>query len=99
MESGRLPKMVLRRYDCVLSLQAEVTGRDRDVQGCDCIKGDKEIRNVSTAYEDSINDGDDDFFAWFVWATGGHSSAAGHGNLFNESYTRSWREQQRMCLL
>ena len=23
----------------------------------------------------------------FVWATGGHSAAAGHGNLFNESYT------------
>jgi len=24
----------------------------------------------------------------FVWATGGHSSSAGHGNLFNESYTQ-----------
>jgi hypothetical protein len=23
----------------------------------------------------------------FVWATGGHSAAAGHGNLYNESYT------------
>jgi hypothetical protein len=23
----------------------------------------------------------------FVWATGGHSSSAGHGNLYNESYT------------
>lgn len=23
----------------------------------------------------------------FVWATGGHSASAGHGNLFNESYT------------
>jgi hypothetical protein len=23
----------------------------------------------------------------FVWATGGHSSAAGHGNLYNETYT------------
>jgi hypothetical protein len=27
------------------------------------------------------------FFERYVWATGGHSSAAGHGNLFNESYT------------
>ena len=26
-------------------------------------------------------------FAKYVWATGGHSSAAGHGNLFDESYT------------
>jgi hypothetical protein len=25
--------------------------------------------------------------ARFVWATGGHSAAAGHGNLYNESYT------------
>ena len=23
----------------------------------------------------------------FIWATGGHSAAAGHGNLYNESYT------------
>ncbi|KAL7571141.1 hypothetical protein ACA910_014745 [Epithemia clementina (nom. ined.)] len=23
----------------------------------------------------------------FIWATGGHSASAGHGNLFNESYT------------
>ena len=23
----------------------------------------------------------------FVWATGGHSTAAGHGNLYNETYT------------
>lgn len=26
-------------------------------------------------------------FAKYVWATGGHSAAAGHGNLFNETYT------------
>eukprot|EP00529_Nitzschia_sp_RCC80_P041568 CAMPEP_0113512950 /NCGR_PEP_ID=MMETSP0014_2-20120614/39601_1 /TAXON_ID=2857 /ORGANISM="Nitzschia sp." /LENGTH=776 /DNA_ID=CAMNT_0000409319 /DNA_START=26 /DNA_END=2352 /DNA_ORIENTATION=- /assembly_acc=CAM_ASM_000159 len=26
-------------------------------------------------------------FSKMVWATGGHSAAAGHGNLFNESYT------------
>lgn len=26
-------------------------------------------------------------FAKYVWATGGHSGSAGHGNLFNESYT------------
>jgi len=28
-----------------------------------------------------------DHYERFVWATGGHSAAAGHGNLFNESYT------------
>eukprot|EP00934_Nitzschia_sp_Nitz4_P003264 Nitzschia sp. Nitz4//scaffold38_size140716//136095//138256//NITZ4_003180-RA/size140716-processed-gene-0.49-mRNA-1//1//CDS//3329550177//3254//frame0 len=29
----------------------------------------------------------DDYFGRYVWATGGHSASAGHGNLFNESYT------------
>ena len=33
-----------------------------------------------------------DHYAKIVWATGGHSAAAGHGNLFNESYT-SFLEQ------
>lgn len=28
-----------------------------------------------------------DFYQRFVWATGGHSASAGHGNIFNESYT------------
>jgi hypothetical protein len=27
------------------------------------------------------------YYAKYVWASGGHSSAAGHGNLYNESYT------------
>jgi hypothetical protein len=29
----------------------------------------------------------EDSFAKFIWTTGGHSAAAGHGNLYNESYT------------
>lgn len=29
----------------------------------------------------------DPFFSRFVWSTGGHSAAAGHGNLHNQSYT------------
>ena len=32
------------------------------------------------------------FFSHFVWSTAGHSAAAGHGNLHNESYT-SFMEQ------
>ncbi|CAB9505449.1 expressed unknown protein [Seminavis robusta] len=27
------------------------------------------------------------FYSKFIWATGGHSASAGHGNLFRESYT------------
>lgn len=33
------------------------------------------------------NDEPADHYQRFVWSTGGHSAAAGHGNLFNESYT------------
>jgi len=29
----------------------------------------------------------------FVWATGGHSAAAGHGNFFNQSYTAQMERQ------
>jgi len=35
-------------------------------------------------------------FVDYVWATGGHSSAAGHGNLFNESYTAVLGRDARM---
>jgi hypothetical protein len=34
-----------------------------------------------------LKSGDSDTTVPFVWATGGHSSTAGHGNLFDESYT------------
>jgi len=30
---------------------------------------------------------EEDTFVNYVWATGGHSASAGHGNLYNESYT------------
>ncbi len=40
-------------------------------QACDCEKA----KQPDTTY------------GKYVWATGGHSAAAGHGNLFNESYT------------
>ncbi|GKZ01025.1 hypothetical protein MPSEU_001053900 [Mayamaea pseudoterrestris] len=34
-----------------------------------------------------LQDGSDTMMVPFIWATGGHSAAAGHGNYFNESYT------------
>jgi hypothetical protein len=37
--------------------------------------------------DDFDNDHKDPNAVTFVWATGGHSSSAGHGNLHNESYT------------
>ena len=42
----------------------------------------KILRAHSRSYSTPSNAGT------FVWATGGHSAAAGHGNLFRESYTK-----------
>jgi len=53
---------------------------------------DEESESSSTKFPSSSSSLDDDddtsvFFEKYIWATGGHSAAAGHGNLFNESYT------------
>lgn len=62
----------------VLSVQSKLL--KQQAVKCDC----------NTDYEDDTktdNDNDMLVFERFVHATGGHSSSAGHGNLFNESYT------------
>ncbi len=70
----------------VLSVQTSIKKTDSNVNGCDCIHGDKaleeKIENV-TAKATHI----DATYQRYVWATGGHSASAGHGNLYNESYT------------
>ncbi|CAB9528297.1 expressed unknown protein [Seminavis robusta] len=40
-----------------------------------------------TARSLSSHTGDERYYSKFVWATGGHSSAAGHGNFLPEAYT------------
>jgi hypothetical protein len=70
----------------VLSVQTSIKKTDSNVNGCDCIHGGKaleeKIENV-TAKATHI----DATYQRYVWATGGHSASAGHGNLYNESYT------------
>jgi len=77
-----------------LSMQSAFESQDSDFKGCDCSFGkDKTLRkNIS----DFLDPGDASVvfdgmgaavFEKYVWATGGHSIAAGHGNLYNESYT------------
>ena len=69
----------------ILSAQAELRKKESNFEGCDCIDGDRahgsSVGNVTRVK------GVEKTFAKYVWATGGHSAAAGHGNLFNESYT------------
>jgi hypothetical protein len=69
----------------ILSAQVELRNKEKDFEGCDCINGDKALGPaVGNATEIK---GMEKAFAKYIWVTGGHSAAAGHGNLFNESYT------------
>ena len=69
----------------ILSAQAELRKKESNFEGCDCIDGDR-AHGSSIGNETRVK-GVEKTFAKYVWATGGHSAAAGHGNLFNESYT------------
>jgi len=84
----------------VLSMQLTLDHQDSDFHGCDCSGGkDQALRNDvvdsldpedSSAVFEGINGTakhGGGVFEKYVWATGGHSAAAGHGNLYNETYT------------
>lgn len=81
----------------ILSMQMELGNQDSDFHGCDCSQGrDQSIREIEvlqqldTEDEAIIFEGMEDeptFYGKYTWATGGHSASAGHGNLYNESYT------------
>jgi len=81
----------------VLSMQLALDSKDADFHGCDCSGGkDTALRKDAMDSLDPEDpsvvfegiDNDDDFFEKYVWVTGGHSAAAGHGNLYNETYTK-----------
>jgi hypothetical protein len=47
----------------------------------------KMVQKILQAQSSSTTPGTTTVLLPFVWATGGHSTAAAHGNLYNESYT------------
>jgi hypothetical protein len=68
----------------LLSVQLSVESERDTVGECDCKVGAKlNSRSLESNEMSPLAD----HHERFVWATGGHSSAAGHGNLFNQSYT------------
>eukprot|EP00536_Pseudo-nitzschia_multiseries_P000656 jgi/Psemu1/321723/estExt_fgenesh1_pg.C_80024 len=76
----------------ILSMQSGINQQDSDISGCDCSDANgKALRSGIEETEDpsSLFNGIDksSLFEKYVWASGGHSAAAGHGNLYNESYT------------
>jgi hypothetical protein len=68
-----------------LQVQINILNERKDVEGCDCTISEpsrhRRLQRFVVLPEIRPH------YERFVWATGGHSSAAGHGNLFNESYT------------
>lgn len=75
-------KLKMKILAAQLSIQEEL----ESFGDCDC----KAVAKVSNRRIFEIDNDISplaDYHERFVWATGGHSSAAGHGNLFNESYT------------
>jgi hypothetical protein len=69
----------------IMSAQVELQNKEKDFEGCDCINGDKALG--STVANITEIKGVEKAFAKYIWANGGHSASAGHGNLHNESYT------------
>jgi hypothetical protein len=71
----------------IMSAQTEIRKKDENFQGCDCMNGDKPLGSESAIGNATESKEVEHTFARYVWATGGHSASAGHGNLYNESYT------------
>jgi len=67
----------------VLRLLQEVRERESNVLGCDCVQRQGKAAGSPDEGVESIPD----FYGKYVFANGGHSQAAAHGNRYSESYT------------
>lgn len=75
----------------VLQVQAAIHQENTELlQGCDC-NGNVTEGSTRRLQRESGKvvalPSLESYFSHFVWASGGHSASAGHGNLHNESYT------------
>jgi hypothetical protein len=85
----------------ILKMQTAILEQESNVEGCDCTPSfEEEAETDETKLRHRrrrrLQDDDEsstqqpsfpDTYSNFVWVTGGHSAAAGHGNLHNESMT------------
>ena len=69
----------------VLQVQIRILDEGKNLEGCDCTISEPAMHR--RLQQRVVLPTIPPFYERFVWVTGGHSSAAGHGNLFNESYT------------
>lgn len=75
----------------VLKMMENVRASESNVIGCNCMKkqGKADGTPDDSAYEIP------DFYEQYVFANGGHSQAAAHGNLYKESYTAYFGDDLR----
>jgi len=74
----------------LLEVQSAVLKGESSLSGCNCVPattGGRRLQNQTANKNEVILPELPRSYSKFVWATGGHSAAAGHGNLYNESYT------------
>mmetsp|Transcript_27569 Transcript_27569/g.67041 ORF Transcript_27569/g.67041 Transcript_27569/m.67041 type:complete len:747 (-) Transcript_27569:31-2271(-) len=68
----------------VLKMMASVRATEINLHGCDCVG---KTGSVNSEVDKSLLNDIPDFFEKYVFANGGHSNAAGHGNMYSEAYT------------
>ena len=70
-------------------MQHAIRQAEWHVHGCDCRHDDAVMTEDATNLHTNTTllPPIPSYYARYVWATGGHSAAAAHGNLYNESYT------------
>jgi hypothetical protein len=66
----------------VLKMIKNIRVSESDIMGCDCVKKQGKANDTPDDRAYDIPD----FYEQYVFANGGHSQAAGHGNLFKQSY-------------
>lgn len=70
-----------------LQVQIQIMDEQQNLKGCDCTDPTHRRRLQEQTQTKVVLPDIPPFYERFVWATGGHSAAAAHGNLYNESYT------------
>lgn len=76
----------------VLKMMEALKLAEENVHGCNCRTKTGSTNENEDAFTSSIPD----YYQKYVFANGGHSNAAGHGNVFSETYTHYIGEDLRI---
>lgn len=84
-----LPRLKRKLMIKILSAQKRLKSLETNVNGCNCASDSSDTQGRKLKNDLFRSDAAliEDTYAKYVWSTGGHSAAAGHGNLYNETYT------------